>query len=94
MAGKIVIDAERCKGCQLCLTVCPHNCIKISDKLNSKGYLPAEFTRPDACTGCTSCAIICPDVAIEVYRDGSASNIKSVVPAKKNAINNLAKESK
>ncbi|MGA2094439.1 MAG: 4Fe-4S binding protein, partial [Sedimentisphaerales bacterium] len=25
MAGKIIIDSERCKGCGLCLTACPQN---------------------------------------------------------------------
>ena len=92
MAGKIVIDAERCKGCQLCLTVCPHGVISISDKINSKGYLPAEAANPASCTGCASCAIICPDCAIEVYRD-SPGNIKSIDPAKKNKTNNLVRES-
>jgi 2-oxoglutarate ferredoxin oxidoreductase subunit delta len=104
MAGKIIIDVERCKGCSLCLTVCPNNVISISEKSNSKGYFPAQSTGAN-CTGCTNCAIVCPDCAIEVYRDDSAGNIKSVGPArlgevprrsrtKKNRINNLVRESK
>ena len=72
--GKITIDRELCKGCYLCISVCPDQLISISDKLNQKGYYPAEFIETDKneedrkCTGCTSCAVICPDVAIEVYR--------------------------
>ena len=96
MAGKIIIDIERCKGCTLCVTVCPNNVITISEKSNSKGYFPAESTGPN-CTGCTNCAIVCPDCAIEVYRDKTGSekiDIKSVNPIKKNEINNLARESK
>jgi 2-oxoglutarate ferredoxin oxidoreductase subunit delta len=93
MAGKIIIDKERCKGCTLCVTVCPHNVITLSEKANSKGYFPAEATNP-GCTGCANCAIVCPDCAIEVYRDGDVSNIKSINPAKKNKINNLVRESK
>lgn len=76
MKGRIEIDRERCKGCGLCMTVCPKKKIEISVKLNSKGYYPAEFpgdTLSDSdktgCTGCALCAIICPDVAIEVYRE-------------------------
>ncbi len=92
MAGKIIIDAERCKGCGLCLTVCPHNVITISEKPNSRGIFPAQATNP-GCTGCANCATVCPDCAIEVYRDDSA-NIKSIDPAKKNGINNLVRESK
>jgi len=84
MAGKIIIDIERCKGCTLCVTVCPNNVITISEKSNSKGYFPAVSTGPN-CTGCTNCAIVCPDCAIEVYRDKAGSDkidIKSVNPAR------------
>jgi 2-oxoglutarate ferredoxin oxidoreductase subunit delta len=93
MAGKIKIDSERCKGCTLCVTVCPQNVISISDKANSKGYFPAAAIGPD-CTGCTNCAVVCPDCAIEVFRDKANTDkidISSVDPAKKNKINNLAK---
>jgi 2-oxoglutarate ferredoxin oxidoreductase subunit delta len=76
MAGKIIIDSERCKGCGLCVEVCPKKSIAISKKSNKNGYFPAQpvpsvvkgATNTD-CTGCAMCAIICPDVVIEVYRD-------------------------
>jgi 2-oxoglutarate ferredoxin oxidoreductase subunit delta len=70
MAGKIIIDIERCKGCGLCVAVCPKNGIAISKKSNKSGYFPAEAINVD-CTGCAVCALVCPDVAIEVRRDGS-----------------------
>ena len=69
---KITIDRELCKGCTMCISLCPKNLITSSSKLNLKGYYPAEYTeigKNHACTGCTICAIICPDVAIEVYRE-------------------------
>jgi 2-oxoglutarate ferredoxin oxidoreductase subunit delta len=93
MAGKIIIDAERCKGCGLCVTVCPKNVISISEKANGKGYFPAEATGPN-CTGCTNCATVCPDCAIEVYRDKAADkpDIVEVKPAKKNKINVVVRE--
>jgi len=71
MAGKIIIDVERCKGCGLCVTVCPKNCIVISKMSNKSGYFPAQPKNPSTaeCTGCAACAIICPDVAIEVFRE-------------------------
>jgi 2-oxoglutarate ferredoxin oxidoreductase subunit delta len=70
----ILIDRELCKGCQLCMSVCPKHLIRVSDKLNQKGYYPAELgdtkgNEDHQCTGCTQCATICPDVAIEVYRE-------------------------
>lgn len=75
MKGRIQIDRERCKGCGLCIAVCPKKQIEISDSLNTKGYYPARFreegVQDDAvrkCTGCALCAVMCPDVAIEVYR--------------------------
>ena len=68
MAGKIIIDTERCKGCGLCVTVCPNSSIIISNRSNKAGYFPAQAVNSD-CTGCAMCAIICPDAIIEVYRD-------------------------
>jgi 2-oxoglutarate ferredoxin oxidoreductase subunit delta len=68
MAGKIVINTERCKGCGLCVVVCPKDCIIISKRSNKTGYFPAEATNLE-CTGCAMCAIICPEAIIEVYRD-------------------------
>ena len=72
--GKIIIDKERCKGCQLCVSACPQEVITVSRKLNQKGYYPAECVASENnenrnCTGCTMCAIVCPEVAIEVYRE-------------------------
>ena len=72
-AGKINIDRERCKGCQLCIEVCPNNRIEVDKSLNKKGYYPARFKEnvsegEKGCTGCVQCATVCPEVAIEVYR--------------------------
>ena len=67
--GRIEIDAQHCKGCELCTTVCPQNVIKMSDWFNAKGYRPAALVDPNGeCTGCAVCAVICPDAVITVYR--------------------------
>lgn len=66
--AKIVINAERCKGCELCVYFCPKNLIRVSEGFNKKGLHPCEFTGSGECTGCTICAMMCPDVAIEVYK--------------------------
>jgi len=70
MNGKIIIDTERCKGCGLCVAVCPKNCIVISSSSNKNGYFPAQANNID-CTGCANCAIICPEAIIEVYQDNN-----------------------
>jgi 2-oxoglutarate ferredoxin oxidoreductase subunit delta len=72
MAGKIIINTERCKGCGLCVQVCPKGGITISKQSNKSGYFPAEAVNAD-CTGCAVCAIICPEAIIEVYREDNTS---------------------
>ncbi|MCX8119104.1 MAG: 4Fe-4S binding protein [Desulfobacterota bacterium] len=70
----IEIDPELCKDCKLCISVCPHQLIETSDRLNQKGYYFAQFIEKNIkkegkkCTGCGLCAIVCPEIAIEVYR--------------------------
>jgi 2-oxoglutarate ferredoxin oxidoreductase subunit delta len=71
--GKVVIDRDRCKGCQLCIAFCPTGSLEVDPRLNIKGYSPAQFKETVAegekgCTGCAQCATVCPEVAIEVYR--------------------------
>ena len=68
--SRIAIDEERCKGCLLCVEVCPKSIIAASSRFNTKGYPVAEVPEAamDTCTGCASCAQMCPDVAIKVWR--------------------------
>ena len=72
--SRIAIDEARCKGCQLCTTVCPEKIIRVSKRMNAQGYKVVE-PDPDLaakCTGCTACAQMCPDVAITVWRTRKA----------------------
>ncbi len=66
--GAIVVDVERCKGCQICIGACPTAVIKMAPAVNGKGYHYAYMENPDNCTGCANCAIVCPDGVITVYR--------------------------
>ncbi|MBQ6071390.1 MAG: 4Fe-4S binding protein [Bacteroidales bacterium] len=66
--GALIIDTEKCKGCGVCITGCPNQCIGLSKHVNAKGYNYLEMTNEDGCIGCASCAVICPDGVIEVYR--------------------------
>ena len=64
--GKIIIDADRCKGCLLCIDECPKTEIKLGGTINKFGYNIVEFKNSGGCNACTLCAIVCPDAAIEV----------------------------
>lgn len=65
--GEIIIDVEKCKGCELCIDTCPEDVIALSENINQKGYRYAVSTNTN-CTGCASCSTICPDAVITVYR--------------------------
>lgn len=56
-----------CKGCGICVDVCPKDALSLSDTLNANGYFVAELTQPEACTSCRICARMCPDVALRVF---------------------------
>lgn len=68
--GRIVIDRDVCKGCYLCINVCPKGLLKVSEERNLHGDYPAEFSdENNECIGCAMCAMNCPDVAIkEVFK--------------------------
>ena len=67
--GKVVFEEERCKGCGICVPVCPTTLIEMNgEKINVKGYSPAYAARPEDCIACGNCAITCPDSIISVYR--------------------------
>ena len=65
---KLTFHTERCKGCGLCVAVCPKKIVSMGHQVNSKGYAPAGVENEEACIGCSSCAVMCPDGAIEIYQ--------------------------
>ncbi len=67
--AKLTFDANRCKGCGLCVEACPKGLLAIArDKINQKGHHPAEITDQEKCAGCAFCAMMCPDCVIKVER--------------------------
>ncbi|MBI3986461.1 MAG: 4Fe-4S dicluster domain-containing protein [Lentisphaerae bacterium] len=80
MGVHVAIDAERCKGCELCVAFCTHQVLAMVRAMNSKGAHFPEMTRPDSdCTGCRQCAVICPEAAIELERTGETGDASSVL---------------
>lgn len=67
--GRVYFDIDRCKGCELCTSVCPVDIVVIDRRrINRKGYNPASVTDMDRCIACANCATICPDLVIRVER--------------------------
>ncbi len=71
MRAAVRIDIETCKGCGLCIPVCPPRVLEFSAEVNSKGY--AYPVLQPGCTGCELCAKVCPDFCIDVFRARKAA---------------------
>ena len=81
-SGRIVIDSNRCKGCELCLEACPQEVIDLADTFNARGYRPAVLFDPlHDCTGCALCAVVCPDGCITVYREVPVARVRPLPTA-------------
>jgi len=65
---KITITPRYCKGCEICVKLCPESVLEIKD-------FKIHVARIDDCTACMLCELRCPDFAIEV--DGKAKKGKS-----------------
>jgi 2-oxoglutarate ferredoxin oxidoreductase subunit delta len=67
--AKVTFKEELCKGCKLCVSVCPKKIVVMDEgKLNLKGFHPAGVKEMEKCIGCGFCATICPDCVIEVEK--------------------------
>jgi len=53
------LDQEKCTGCGMCLLVCPHATLTMTDGT-------AEIANRDACMECGACARNCPAGALRV----------------------------
>lgn len=69
MAIHLIFNSDRCKGCELCVSVCPKHILALGKEPNAKGYRPVSCIDEASCIGCTSCAKICPDSIIAIKKD-------------------------
>jgi len=56
----IAINKAYCKGCEICVQICPKQVLALDDRQK------ASVRAADECTGCLNCEIFCPDFAIDV----------------------------
>ena len=61
-AATVRIERSWCKGCDICVAICPERCL-VLDRLDV-----AVVAYPERCTGCRLCAWLCPDLAIDVLQ--------------------------
>jgi 2-oxoglutarate ferredoxin oxidoreductase subunit delta len=67
--ARIIVDKSFCKGCGLCVDICPKDIMVLDfEEISQKGYHPARCIDEGACIACLNCALMCPDVAITIER--------------------------
>ncbi|MDO5409634.1 MAG: 4Fe-4S binding protein [Lachnospiraceae bacterium] len=66
--AKAKTDSALCKGCRLCVGVCPKDAIEPLTEVNKKGY---EIVRvnEELCIGCGQCYKICPDYVFSIVEE-------------------------
>jgi len=64
--NRLHINPKYCKGCLICVDVCPKKALKPAEKINAKGYILPEEDDMSRCTGCGLCEVMCPDFAIAI----------------------------
>ncbi len=61
----IIINIEKCKGCELCIKECNKGKLIKSYKTNENGYCYPKITETE-CIGCGNCFQVCSNWAIEI----------------------------
>ena len=68
--GKAVIDSKSCKGCGLCVSICPAGVLRFHDSPGNKWGVDVAAAAPEYCNGCGKCEMQCPDFAVFAYKSG------------------------
>jgi NAD-dependent dihydropyrimidine dehydrogenase PreA subunit len=77
---RIEIIEDFCKGCEICVNICPITnlykvgkvdkpVLRMSERFGYQGYPLVEVVDPSKCTGCRLCDHACPDLAIHVIKE-------------------------
>jgi len=68
MANVRVLE-NYCKGCGLCVPVCPKGILYIRDTVDHRGVHVVAVRDDIECIACLQCTTMCPDAALEVVED-------------------------
>ncbi|MDI3474771.1 MAG: 2-oxoglutarate ferredoxin oxidoreductase subunit delta [Thermococcaceae archaeon] len=63
---EIDIDTFLCKGCGICVEMCPRKVYEWSKELSEKGVHYPVPVNAEKCVKCKLCELLCPDFAIAV----------------------------
>ncbi len=68
--ARVVIHAEHCKACGLCIIACPKKVLEAAEEFNHMGYHPTRY-KGEGCIGCGICYYTCPEpMAITIFKKG------------------------
>jgi 2-oxoglutarate ferredoxin oxidoreductase subunit delta len=66
---EILIDDQYCKGCNLCIEVCPQKVLSKGDSRSRAGYSLPRVSALENCAACFLCEMTCPDLALTVIEE-------------------------
>ncbi|MFA4839584.1 MAG: ferredoxin family protein [Candidatus Neomarinimicrobiota bacterium] len=79
--GHVAINAEECKGCELCIAACPMKVLSLSEIFNTHGYHTSSYVG-EGCSGCGICFYTCPEPgAITVFKRWDLMTEKRFCPS-------------
>lgn len=65
----VLINEVACKGCGICIEMCPVKILSFSREFNETGFHFPEVSDQKKCVRCKNCMIYCPDFAMVVTED-------------------------
>ena len=66
---EIIIDDKYCKGCFLCIAVCPKKVLARGAQRSRAGYSMPRVENLETCISCVLCEMTCPDMALTVVQE-------------------------